>query len=61
MGKKRVTDIENCQRITVPDPAEASKESKIQVLIDNLEDVAKKAGREEQSFLRAGKSNLSTL
>ena len=61
MGKKRVTDIENCRRITVPDAAEASKESKIQVLIDNLEDVAKKAGREEQSFLRAGKSNLSTL
>ena len=37
MGKKRVTDIENCRRITVPDAAEASKESKIQVLIDNLD------------------------
>ena len=61
MSKKRVTDMENCRRITVPDAAEASKESKIQVLIDNLEDVAKKAGREEQSCLRAGSSNLSTM
>ena len=61
MSKKRVTDMENCRRITVPDAAEASKESKIQVLIDNLEDVAKKAGREEKSFLRAGSSHLSTM
>ena len=53
--------MENCRRITVPDAAEASKESKIQVLIDNLEDVAKKAGREEQSCLKAGSSNLSTM
>ena len=43
--KKRVTDMETCKRITPPDAAEASREAKIQVLIDNLEDVVTKNGR----------------
>ena len=46
-SKTRVTDMATCRRITVPDAAEASKEAKLQVLINNLEDVAVKAGREE--------------
>ena len=40
--KKRVTDMVTCKRITVPFAAEASKEAKIQVLVDNLEDAVKR-------------------
>ena len=34
--KKRVTDMVTCKRIQVPDAAEAAKEAKIQVLVNNL-------------------------
>ena len=54
--KKRVTDMETCKRISVPDAAEASKEAKIQVLINNLEDVVARNGKKEASCRRTGSS-----
>ena len=54
--KKRVTDMETCKRISIPDAAEASKEAKIQVLINNLEDVVARNGKKEGSCRRAGSS-----
>ena len=61
MSKKRVTDMATCRRIKVPDAAETSKEAKIQVLINNLEDVAIQAGREEAAFQRDGRSGVSAM
>ena len=61
MSKKKVTDMANCRRITVPDAATVSKESELQVLIDNLEDVLMKAGKEEASCLKAGGVVKSTM
>ena len=49
--RKRVTDLANCKRITVPNAAEASKEAKIQVLVNNLEDAISRNRRKEASFL----------
>ena len=40
-----------CKRITVPFAAEASKEAKIQVPVDNLEDAVKRNSRKEAAFL----------
>ena len=48
---KRVTELANCKRITVPNAAEASKEAKIQVLVNNLEDAISRNRRKEASFL----------
>ena len=60
--RKKVTDMATCKRITVPNAAEASKEAKIQVLINNLEDVVKRNGRKEAAFLKAGgPDSLSTM
>ena len=60
--KKKVTDMTTCKRITVPSAAETSKEAKIQVLINNLEDVVKRNGTKEAAFLKAGgPDSLSTM
>ena len=58
--KKRVTDMETCKRIKPPDATEAAKEAKIQVLIDNLEDVVMKNAREE-AYQKDGRPRVSTL
>ena len=52
--KKRVTDIETCKRLKPPDAAGAAKKAKIQIYIDNLEDVVMKNERKEQVFLPDG-------
>ena len=52
--KKVVTSMATCKRITVPDAAEVQKEAKIQVLINNLDDVMRRSVREEARCLRAG-------
>ena len=50
--KKVVTSWVTCKRITVPEAAEVRKEAKIQVLINNLEDVLRKSrGRTHSSIL----------
>ena len=60
-----VTDMPNCKRITVPGPC--SKETKLQTLISNLEDVVEKAARAEKngqklnSCPRAGNQELDPL
>ena len=59
--KKRVTEMAGCKRIKVPDAAETSKEAKLQVLINNLEDIVTKNGRKEEECLRAGKPQVLTL
>ena len=46
-GRRRVTDMSNCKRITVPGPC--SKETKLQTLINNLEDMVEKAARAEKN------------
>ena len=58
--KKRVTDMVTCKRIKVPEAAEASKEAKIQVLINNLEDVVTRNGKKETTCQRAGGANSFT-
>ena len=64
-GRRRVTDMPNCKRITVPGPC--SKETKLQTLISNLEDVVEKAARAEKngkktnSCPRAGNRELDPL
>ena len=59
LSKKKVTDMSSCRRIKVPDAAEVSKEAKLQVLINNLEDVAVKAGRKEKSCPVDGGSTMT--
>ena len=49
-----------CTRIKVPDAAEASKEAKIQVIINNLEDVVTRNGKKEATCRRAGRASLFT-
>ena len=51
--KKKVTDMKTCKRITVPYAAEASKEAKIQVLVNNLEDAVKRNRKKEAACLKA--------
>ena len=45
-SKKRVTDMKGCRRVYVPGPCE--KESKLQCLINSLEDIVEKAAKEEK-------------
>ena len=60
--KKKVTDMKTCKRITVPYAAEASKEAKIQVLVNNLEDAVKRNRKKEAACLKAGgPESLSTM
>ena len=60
--KKRVTDMATCKRITVPNAAEASKEAKIQVLVNNLEDAVRRNQKKEAECLKAGgPDSLSTM
>ena len=59
--KKRVTDMVTCKRITVPEAAKNGKEAKIQVLINNLEEVLLKSIRDEKRCHRAGGPTRSTM
>ena len=59
--KKQVTAMVTCKRITVPEAAENQKETKIQVLVNNLEDVLRKGMKEEARCLRAGNPVKSTM
>ena len=58
-SKKKVTDMSNWRRIKVPDAAEVKKEATLQVLVNNLEDVAVKAERKGKSCLKDVVSTLS--
>ena len=49
-SKKKVTDMSNFRRIKAPDAAEVTKEAKLQVLVNNLEDVTVKAERKGKSL-----------
>ena len=59
--KKRVNDTGLNKRIKLPDPVTIQKETKIQALVDDLEEAAVKAGKQASSCLRAGGSVQSTL
>ena len=59
--KKQVTQMVTCKRITVPGAAENQKEAKIQVLVNNLEDVLRKSMKEEARCLKDGKPVKSTM
>lgn len=59
--KKQVTAMVTCKRITVPEAAENQKEAKIQVLVNNLEDVVRKSMKDEARCLRAGNPVKSTM
>ena len=59
--KKVVTSLVRCKRITVPEAAEVRKEAKIQVLINNLEDVLRKSMLEEARCRKDGVSVMLTM
>ena len=59
--KKRMTDMETCKRIKPSDAAQAAKEAKIKLLIDNLEDVVMRNERKEKACLVDGRPRNSTL
>ena len=54
--KKRVNDTGLNKRIKLPEPVAIQKETKIQSLVDDLEELAVKAGKGAAACLRAGKA-----
>ena len=59
--KKKVTEMVTNKWITVPEAAENQKEAKIQVLVNNLEDMLRKSMKEEARCLKAGNPVISTM
>ena len=57
--KKRVTDMSTNKRISAPKAAPVEQEMKIQMLVQSLENIVKKAGERQEKFPRAGTSTLS--
>ena len=60
-SRKRGTDTGLHKRIKLPDPVTIQKETKIQALVDDLEEATMKAGRQASMFLRDGRPTQSTL
>ena len=54
--KKRATDLPTNKRISAPKAAAVENEIKIQMLVQSLENIVKKAGKEEKSCPRAGRT-----